>query len=85
MGHRKAALIESLQVLETFQGQIVREGIVHIFEIADNPKATRCYGWSSPIRGSRKRKFFAVLHIRPVVSAKDAVRAAIIKEYRTTG
>jgi hypothetical protein len=31
---------------------------------------------------STKRKFFAVLHVPPVTSAKDAVSAAIVQEYK---
>ena len=80
--HCKAQSIESVEVKENYKGQTVWEGVVHIFEIAGNPKATRCYAWSSPIEGSTKRKFFAVLHVPPVTSAKAAVRAAIVQEYR---
>jgi hypothetical protein len=32
---------------------------------------------------SDKLRFFAVLHILPIISAQDAVRAAIVQEYRT--
>ncbi|MGA2937677.1 MAG: hypothetical protein ABSF52_11330 [Syntrophobacteraceae bacterium] len=79
----KATWIESVPVKEEFQGQIVWEGIVEVFDVENHPTATRCYAWSSPIERSRKRKFFAVLHVPPVTSAKDAVRAAIVQEYKT--
>ncbi len=78
----KANFIETVVVTETFQGQAVWQGIVHVFEIEGHPTATRCYAWSSPIEESIKRKFFAVLHVPPVISAKDAVRAAIVQEHR---
>jgi len=78
----KAIFIESVEVIETFQGQTVWEGSVHTFDIEDHPTATRCYAWSSPIEGSSKRKFFAVLHIPPVISAQKAVKAAIVHEHR---
>ena len=77
-----ATFIESVVVEETFQGQNVWEGIVHVFEIKGHPTATRCYAWSSPVEGSTKRKYFAVLHVPPVASAKDAVRAAIVSGYK---
>ena len=80
--HCKAIFIESVEVIETFQGQPVWQGIVHVFEINGHSTATRCYAWSSPIEGSTKRKFFAVLHVPPVASPKGAVRAAIVQEYR---
>src|SRR4030088_471155 len=78
-----ATLAQSVPVRETFEDQPVWEGIVHVFDLEGHPKATRAYAWSSPIEGSTKRRFFAVLHIRPIVSALDAVRAAIIAEHRS--
>jgi len=77
-----ATLVQSVPVLETFQGQTVWEGVVHVFDLAGHPKATRAYAWSSPIEGSTKRRFFAVLRIPPIVSPLDAVRAAIVAEHR---
>ncbi len=61
----RARLLQSTPVKETFQGATVWEGVVSIFDLSDNPKATRAYGWSSPIEGSEKRRFFAVLHMGP--------------------
>jgi len=78
-----AQFIAAVEVAETYEGQPVWHGIVQVFEIAGNPHADRCYAWSSPIEGSTKRKFFAVLAVPPVTSAKDAVKAAIIQEHRT--
>jgi hypothetical protein len=78
-----ATLVQAVPVLETFEGQTVWEGIVHVFDLAGHPKATRAYAWSSPIEGSTKRRFFAVLHIPPIVSPLDAVRAAIVAEQRS--
>jgi len=44
--------------------------------------ATRAYAWTSPVEGSDKRRFFAVLHEGLVKSPADAVRAAIVAEHR---
>jgi bifunctional non-homologous end joining protein LigD len=44
--------------------------------------ANKAYAWSSPIEGSDKRRFFAVLHLPPVTSPVEAVRAAIVGEHR---
>lgn len=63
-----ATLAQSVPVKETFEGATVWEGVVHIFELAGHPKATRAYAWSSPIEGSTKRRFFAVLHIGGIKS-----------------
>ena len=73
----KARLLQSTPVKETFQGATVWEGVVSIFDLSGNPSATRAYGWSSPIDGSEKRRFFAVLHMGPIDLPLAAVRAAI--------
>ena len=77
-----AILKQSVPVSESFGGRPVWEGLVHIFDLEGQPKATRAYAWSSPIEGSAKRRFFAVLHIPPVTSAVEAMRAAIVAEHR---
>lgn len=77
-----ARFVQSVPLKESHQGQTVWEGIVYVFDLADNPKATRAYAWSSPIEGSDKRRFFAVLHLGAIKSPRDAVRAAIVAEHR---
>ncbi len=77
-----ATYIESIPVKETFQGQPVWEGVVEVFDLEGNAKSTRAYAWSSPIEGSDKRRFFAVLHLGGIRSPQDAVRAAIVAEHR---
>ncbi len=77
-----AMLVQSVPVKETFGDKTVWEGTVHVFKIHGHPKATTAYAWSSPIEGSDKRRFFAVLHQPPVTSPVEAVRAAIVAESR---
>jgi hypothetical protein len=79
----KARLAQSVPVRETHQGAVVWEGVLHVFDLAGHPTATRAYAWSSPIEGSDKRRFFAVLHQEPVTSPAKAVRAAIVQEARS--
>src|SRR5437879_13763711 len=79
----KARLAQSVPVKETHQGATVWEGVVHVFELTEHPTATLAYAWSSPIEGSDKRRFFAVLHQPPVTSPGEAVRAAIVTEQRS--
>ncbi len=79
-----AQLAQSVSVRETFDGKPAREGVVHIFDLTDHPIATRAYAWSSPIGGSTKRRFFAVLHTDRINSPLEAVRAAIIAERLAT-
>jgi hypothetical protein len=77
-----ATLSQSVPVLQTFEGQPAWEGVVHVFDLTGHPTATRAYAWSSPIGGSTKRRFFAVLHQPPVDSPQAAVPAAIVAEQR---
>lgn len=77
----KATWIDSVLVKEVFEGETAWEGIVQVFDIEDHPTAKRAYAWSHGLGHSRQRKFYAVLHQGPVRSARDAVRAAIIKEF----
>jgi hypothetical protein len=78
-----AKLAQSVPVRETFEGKPVWQGVVHVFDLTGHPTATRAYAWSSPIEGSTKRRFFAVLHQPPVDSPQAAVRAAIVQEQRS--
>src|SRR5438876_11631674 len=78
-----ATLAQSVPVRETFEGKPVWEGVVHVFDLSGHPTATRAYAWSSPIEGSTKRRFFAVLHTARINSPLEAVRAAIVAEQRS--
>lgn len=55
---------------------------MHVFDLEGHPKATTAYTWSSPIEGSDRRRFYAVLHLGGMRSPPDAVRAAIVAERR---
>jgi hypothetical protein len=79
-GH--ATFAQSVPVREAHNGLTVWEGVVHVFDLAGHPKATRAYAWSSPIEGSDRRRFFAVLQMGAFKSPADAVRAAIVAEHR---
>ncbi len=68
-----ATLAQSVPVRDTFDGKTVWEGVVHVFDLAGHPTATRAYAWSSPIEGSTKRRFFALLHTQRINSPLEAV------------
>jgi hypothetical protein len=78
-----ARLVQAVPVREAFEAAPVWEGVVHVFDLEGNPQATRAYAWSSPIEGSDKRRMFAVLHMGAITSPVEAVRAAIVAEYRS--
>jgi hypothetical protein len=56
--------------------------LFEVFDLENHPTANRAYAWSHRIGHSRKRCFFAVLHQGSVKSARDAVRAVIVNEFR---
>jgi hypothetical protein len=80
-----ATRVQSVPVHETFESKPVWEGVVHVFDLAGHPTSTRAYAWSSPIEGSIKRRFFAVLHSALINSPLEAVRAAIVVENHHEG
>jgi hypothetical protein len=80
-----AVFAQSVPVKETFGGEAVWEGVVHVFKLTGHPKAQQAYAWPPPIEGSDKRRFFAVLHVPPITSPVEAVRAAIVAEQRSIG
>lgn len=80
-----ATFVKSEHVTETWEGITVWDGVVDVFDLIGHPTATRAYAWSSPIEGTDKRRFYAVLHVPPVDSPQKAVRASIVHEYRTKG
>lgn len=59
----------SAVVRETFRGRVAWEGEVQVFNFADHPTASVCYAWSSPVEGSDRRRFYAVLGVPPINSA----------------
>jgi hypothetical protein len=77
-----ATLVSVEPVKEVYQGKTVWEGEVHVFDLEGHPRATRVYAWSSPIEGTERRRFYAVLHLGGIRSPLDAVRAAIVAEQR---
>lgn len=68
--------IESVPVTETFNGEIVWDGEVQVFELEAHSKARRAYAWSHETDAG-KRRFVAVLGLGPVTDAITAVRASI--------
>jgi hypothetical protein len=78
----KATLAQSVPVTERHGSAVVWQGVVHVFDLQGHLTATRAYAWSSPIEGSDRRRFFAVLHQPPVTSPVEAVRAAIVAEHK---
>lgn len=80
----EATHVESVPVKETFKGETVWEGVVEVFDLVGHPTAHRVYAWANDTGDpERPRHHVTVLHLHPVKSAQDAVRAAIVQEFRS--
>lgn len=77
-----AEYVDSVAVIEKHGQATAWEGIVEVFSLKGHPQADKCYAWASPIEGSKKYRYYAVLHIPPVDSPQAAVRASIVKDYK---
>lgn len=75
----ESRFIESVEVREEHQGNVVWEGAVKVFDLVGHARAARAYAWSYPTTGSRRR-FVAVLGLPPVDSPVMAVRATILAD-----
>jgi hypothetical protein len=77
-----AKYLETVPVLEEFQGETVWEGDVEVFEV-DHPKTDRAYAWGYVTGESEQgRRYFAVLKLPPVTSPQTAVKAAVMSEIK---
>jgi hypothetical protein len=82
----EATHVESVPVKETFKGETVWEGIVEVFELTGHATAHRVYAWAHETDDPQKPvRHVTVLHLHPIKSAQDAVRAAILQEARNLG
>lgn len=78
--------IETVPVKEVFQGKTVWDGAVEVFKLHGHPNAPKAYAWAHDTDDPRHPcRHIAVLHVHPVLSARDAVRAAIVQEFRNLG
>jgi hypothetical protein len=78
----EATHVGSVKVKEEFKGQTVWEGIVEVFDLVGHPTAHRVYAWANE-SPDKPRQHVTVLHLHPIKSARDAVRAAIVREFRS--
>jgi hypothetical protein len=75
---------ESVHVKEVFNGETVWEGIVEVFDLIGHPKTSTVYAWTNETGDPENPKHHVtVLHLGPIRSALDAVRAAIVQEFRS--
>ena len=73
--------VQSVPVTEKFEGKVIWDGIVEVFQLHGHPKATHAYAWSHETDDPKQSKrSVTVLNIPPAVSPETAVRVAIMQE-----
>ena len=72
-----ATFVQAMRIVTPKAVQSDWDGIVHVFDLQDNPKAKRAYAWAAAIHGSNKPRYFAVLHAGKVTDPIEAVKAAV--------
>ncbi len=70
-----ATHVGSKVVTERFQGKIIWEGVVEMFDLAMNPKVKRCYAWM--YRENGEMHYETVNETEEVNSPELAVKEAI--------
>ena len=75
--------VETVPVIETFNGQTIWEGEVEVFDLHDHPSASRIYAWSHDTDDpSNPKRHVTVLHLPPAITPRKAVQASIVSDYR---
>jgi hypothetical protein len=75
--------VETVPVVETFQGQTVWEGEVEVFDLHDHSSASRIYAWAHDTDdASNPKRHVTVLHLPPAITPRKAVQVSIASDYR---
>jgi len=78
-----ATHVETVPVVETFQGQTIWEGEVEVFDLQDHPTASRIYAWSHDTDDPDvPRRSVTVLHLPPAITPRRAVQVSIANDVR---
>lgn len=75
--------VETVPVVETFNGQTIWEGEVEVFDLLDHPTAPRAYAWSHDTDDpDNPRRSVTVLHIPPATTPHRAVQVSIASDVK---
>jgi hypothetical protein len=75
--------VSTIPVKEVFEGRTVWDGFVEMFELKGHPTAQHVYAWGHDTDDpQRPRRHVTVLRLGKIETPLDAVRAAIVQEFR---
>lgn len=84
MNHCAAVHRRTVAVQEYYQGRLIWDGEVEVFDLYHHPKANVCYAWSHKQgTNDEDERFVTVLGLPPVDSPESAVKVAIASEVRS--
>ena len=78
----QAAYEKTSRVVESFEGSTVWQGDVMVFRVTGREDADTAYAWLEDVNDTDHVRVFTVLGRKPVNTANEAVRAALIQRYR---
>jgi hypothetical protein len=79
----EATHVESVPIKESFEGKTVWEGIVEVFDV-ENYIVPRVYAWAHQTdNAEHPLRLITVLHRHPILTPRDAVRAAIVRGFKS--
>ena len=78
----EALHVETVPVVETFEGQTIWDGEVEVFDI-DHPKTSRVFAWAHDTDDpKRPRRHVTVLQIPPATTPRKAVQLSVMSDFR---
>ena len=71
--------VETVPVLETFEGETIWDGEVEVFDVPEFPNADRVFAWAYDDDNGEQQ--VTVAQIPPATSPENAVKAYIVSQY----
>jgi hypothetical protein len=79
----RAVHLKSVRVKEVYQRKTVWDGVVQVFLLRNHPKTKKVYAWSHATNNPENpKRHVTVLHIPPAITPKNAVKVALLQEFR---
>jgi len=81
---REAKHVESVPIQETFQGKVVWQGVVEVFDLVEHSLAKRAYAWGLALRDTGNEvRIVTILGMSPVDSPRKAVQVSILADAKS--
>ena len=80
---REAKHVDSVPVREMFQGKIVWDGVVEVFDLSQHSLAKRAYAWGHAVLDTGNEvRVVTILGMSPVDSPSKAVQVSLLNDIR---